>query len=98
LEIFRYNDESAHNLGLAEEASIIGESFEILYMDSDAQIRFKALPSEEVILVCEATLEENILYVIRRCCVYDFDGALCINFPHKKNPAIRKKISGSSFI
>ena len=37
LEIFRYNDESAHNSDLAEEASITGEAFEILYMDSDAK-------------------------------------------------------------
>lgn len=75
LEIFRYNDESAHNLELAEEASITGESFEILYMDDDANIRFKSIPSEEVILVCEATLEENIICAIRRYRVYDFNGA-----------------------
>lgn len=74
-EIFRYNDESAHNLELAEEASITGESFEIIYTDSDAAIRFKTLPSEEVILVCESNLEENILYAIRRYRVYDFNGA-----------------------
>ena len=75
LEIFRYNDESAHNLELAEEASITGESFEILYMDADAAIRFKSIPSEEIILVCEANLEENVLYAIRRYRVYDFNGA-----------------------
>lgn len=74
LGIFRYNDESAHNMELAEEASITGESFEILYMDADAKIRFKTIPSEEIILVCDATLEENILYAIRRYRVYDFDG------------------------
>ena len=75
LEIFRYNDEGAHNLELAEEASITGESFEILYMDADAAIRFKSIPSEEIILVCEANLEENVLYAIRRYRVYDFNGA-----------------------
>lgn len=75
LNIFKYNDESAHNLELAEEASITGECFEILYMDNDANIRFKAIPSEEVILVCEATLEENVICAIRRYRVYDFNGA-----------------------
>ena len=75
LDIFKYNDESAHNLELAEESSITGESFEILYMDNDANIRFKAIPSEEVILVCEATLEENVICAIRRYRVYDFNGA-----------------------
>lgn len=80
LEIFRYNDESAHNLDLAEEASITGEAFEILYMDTDAKIRFKSIPSEEMILVCEATLEENVLYAIRRYRVYDFNGATYSEF------------------
>lgn len=75
LDIFRYNDESAHNLELAEEASITGESFEILYTDADAEIRFKTVPSEEIILICEATLEENILYALRHYRVYDFNGA-----------------------
>ena len=75
LEIFRYNDESAHNLELAEEASITGESFEIIYTDTDAAIRFKTVPSEEIIIICEATLEENILYAIRRYRVYDFNGS-----------------------
>ena len=64
-EIFCYNDESAHNSELAEEASITGESFEILYMDADAVIRFKSIPSEEIVIVCEANLEENVLYAIR---------------------------------
>lgn len=75
LEIFKYNDESAHNLELAEESSITGESYEILYVDSDAEIRFKSVPSEEMIIVCDATLEENVLYAIRHYRVYEFDGA-----------------------
>ena len=75
LEIFKYNDESAHNLELAEESSITGESYEILYVDSDAEIRFKSVPSEEMIIVCDATLEENVLYAIRHYRVYEFDGS-----------------------
>ena len=75
LEVFRYNDESAHNLELAEESSITGESYEILYVDSDAEIRFKSIPSEEMIIVCDATLEENIICAIRYYRVYDFNGA-----------------------
>ena len=75
LEIFKYNDESAHNLELAEESSITGVSYEILYIDADSEIRFKSIPSEEMILICEATLEENVLYAIRHYRVYEFDGA-----------------------
>ena len=80
LEIFRYNDESAHNLELAEEASITGVSYEILYTDADAEIRFKSIPSEEMILICDATLEENIICAIRHYRVYNFDGATYSEF------------------
>ena len=43
LEIFKYNDEHYHNLSLAEEASITGEAYEVLYTDADAQIRFNSI-------------------------------------------------------
>lgn len=73
-DVFKYNDESAHNIELAEEASITGEAYEVLYMDGDANIRFEAVPSEEVILVCDSSLEENILYALRHYRVYNLDG------------------------
>ena len=73
LEIFKYNDEAAHNLELAEEASITGEAVEILYIDADAQIRFASVPSEEMLLICDATLEGNIQFAVRRYRVYALD-------------------------
>ncbi|MDD6128220.1 MAG: phage portal protein, partial [Veillonellaceae bacterium] len=73
-EVFKYNDEAAHNLELASEASVTGEAYELLYMDEDAKIRFCSVPSEEVILVCNASLEEEILYAIRHYRVYHLDG------------------------
>lgn len=74
LDIFKYNDESAHNLQLATELSITGSAYEIIYTDSDANLRFCMLPSEEIILVCDATLEENPLCAIRHYKVYSLDG------------------------
>ena len=73
LDIFKYNDESAHNLSLAEESSILGEAYEILYIDSDANIRFTTVPGEEVILVCDSTLEENPICAVRYYRVYGLD-------------------------
>ena len=70
IDIFKYNDEQAHNLELAEESSITGESYEFLYLDGDAQIRLATVPSEEIILICDSTLEQNILYAIRHFRVY----------------------------
>lgn len=73
--IFKYNDEAAHNLRLAEEASITGAAYEVLYMDEDAQIRFSAIPSEELMMVYDASLEEKVLCAIRLFRVYDPSGA-----------------------
>ena len=75
LDIFKYNDEAAHNLQLATELSVTGESYEVLYIDGDANIRFCAVPSEEMIMVCEATLEENPICAIRHYKVYGLDGS-----------------------
>lgn len=74
-DVFKYNDEAAHNLQLAEEASITGAAYEILYMDEDAQIRFDSIPAEEIMLVCDSTLEQNILYAVRLYRVWDLSGA-----------------------
>lgn len=74
-EVFRYNDEAAHNLQLAEEASITGDAYEVLYLDDDANIRFQRVPSEEMMLIYDATLEENILFAIRLYRVYDLSGS-----------------------
>lgn len=73
-DVLSYNDEAAHNLRLAEEAAITGAAYELLYMDADAKIRFQVVPSEEVILVCEASLEENVICAIRHFRVYNLDG------------------------
>ena len=73
LEIFRYNDEHCENLELAEEMSITGEAFELLFLDSDAQIRMATVPSEEVIVLCDATLEAAIIAAIRHYRVYALD-------------------------
>ena len=74
-DVFKYNDEAAHNLRLAEEASVTGAGYELVYMDEDANIRFCTIPAEEVVLVCDASLEQNILYAIRHFRVYNLDGA-----------------------
>ena len=74
LEIFDYNDGDSHNVELAEEASITGEAFEFLYLDGDSNIRMASVPSEEVVIVCDATLEENILYGVRHYKVKNLDG------------------------
>ena len=64
-EIFEYNDESSVNKELAKNQSIYGVGYEILYIDEDGQPRFKALPSEGMILVYSDTIDEELLFAIR---------------------------------
>lgn len=63
--IYNYNDEAAENSVLAKDASIMGVAFELMYLDSDKQIRFKAVPAIGAIPIYENTIEEELLYFIR---------------------------------
>lgn len=62
---FNYNDEASENAELAKYASIYGVAFEIMYLDEDKQIRFKAIPSNTCIPIVEKNIEEDLLYFIR---------------------------------
>ena len=64
-EIFAYNDEPSVNKEIAKNQSIYGVGYEILYIDNDGNARFKALPSEGMILVYSDTIDEELLYAIR---------------------------------
>lgn len=72
--IFKYNDEAAHNMDIAEMISIKGKAYELLYLDEDGKIRFAKLNPEEVILVADTKIGENIKFAIRHYDVYDVSG------------------------
>lgn len=73
----KYNDEPKHNATLAKYASIAGYSFELLYIDTNKKIRYKAIKPYEIIYIVDNTLEEAPLYAIR---YYDLE-----NFETGKN-------------
>ena len=79
-EIFKYNDESAHNMELAETASICGCAYELLYLNEDANIRFTSLDPREVILIADATVGQNIKFAIRHYRIYSLDGTSYITY------------------
>lgn len=64
-DICAYNDEAAENVSLAKNASICGESYELLWLDSEGNIRFKALDPLKAIPIYDDTLEEELVYFIR---------------------------------
>ena len=72
-DIFIYNDEHDNNTTIGQEQSICGYAYEILYTDENADIRFKCIPTEEMIVVYDNTIEENIMFGIR---YYDIEDVL----------------------
>ena len=99
LSIFKYNDEAAHNLELAEEASVTGAAYELLYLDRDAEIRFAPIPAEQVILVADDSLEENVILAIRCYSVPNIDPATAEEFVdvYTESTVTHYKHSGGNF-
>ena len=64
-DVLKYNDVSDLDQALADNASICGYGVELQYVDEDGIPRMCVVPSEEVIIVHDNTLQENILYAIR---------------------------------
>lgn len=91
-DIFLYNDEIDNNTTLAQEQSICGYACELLYTDEDANVRFKCVDSENMIVVYDNTLDENIIYAIMLCRlsdenyeVYTFDKDYRTVYSYKDN-------------
>ena len=72
-DIMEYNDEPSVNKEIAKWQSICGEGYEILYIDADGNIRFKALPAIGMIPIYNDDLEETLIYVIRYWSAFDIE-------------------------
>lgn len=70
-DVFRYNDEPAENISVEKDASIYGAGYELVYVDSTGEIRFKRLDAIGCIPIYDTTLEEELLYLIRFYTNYD---------------------------
>ena len=87
-----YNDEAAHNMRLATDASKQGRAAEILYIDRYGEIRFRRLPPDSAIRVYDDTLDAELLYGIRLYVQWDiltgaetlhaevYDAAACMHY------------------
>lgn len=60
-----YNDEADENVLLAREASIKGNGYELMYLDSESKLRIAMLKPESTIVVYDNTVESNLLFAIR---------------------------------
>ena len=64
-DICAYNDEAAENVALAKNAAICGEAYELLWFDTDGNVRFKVIDPIKCIPIYDDTLEEELTYFIR---------------------------------
>ena len=64
-QIIRYNDDAAENSTLAKYASICGVAYELLYIDNDGLIRYKALEPSHCIPIFCSDMEGELLYFMR---------------------------------
>ena len=60
-----YNDEVDNNTTLAQEQSICGYAYELMYIDEDGNVRFKCVDTEDTIVVYDNTLEAKELFATR---------------------------------
>lgn len=63
--LYDYNDEAAENAELGKDASIYGVAYELMYLDENADIRFRKIDAIKAIPIYDNTLEEDLLYFIR---------------------------------
>lgn len=64
-DIMNYNDSADNDLELAEQQSIYGCAYELMYVDEDSEIRFKALNTLECIPIYDGSVERKLKYFIR---------------------------------
>lgn len=64
-DIFELNNEEDHNAELAKYAGILGISYELLYMDNKAQIRFMRLKNEETHIVYDSQKDKSVQMALR---------------------------------
>ena len=63
--ILDYNDEQDNNSELAKLMSIYGHAFELMYIDSDAKIRFRYISPKQMFMVYGTDIEETPLSAVR---------------------------------
>lgn len=63
--IFEYNDEQDENMTLAKDCSIFGKAFEYVYVDKSGNVRFRAMDPRQIIPVYGASIEDELIAVVR---------------------------------
>lgn len=64
-KICNHNNEAKENLTLSKTCSIKGEAYELLWIDDNAQVRFKAIEPDNAFLIYDMSIEDNVKFGIR---------------------------------
>lgn len=64
-DIFNYNDEQDENSELAKMAGIKGKSYEIVYTDENANLRFNEMDADNIIMVYDTKINPEPSFAIR---------------------------------
>lgn len=62
---YKINDEELENNNLAHKSSVKGTSYELCYLDENAEFRFKALDTDSVLLILDSSIENKLTHAIR---------------------------------
>ncbi|MCW6678170.1 phage portal protein [Anaerococcus sp. NML200574] len=64
-EVCNRNNEAKENLTLAKTCSIKGEAYELLWIDTDGNIRFKAIEPDNAFLIYDMSIEDKVKFGVR---------------------------------
>ena len=65
MNVLRYNDYQAEDSDFLLDALIYGIAYELMYIDSDSQVRFKLIEPTSCFGVCDNSLTGDLLYFVR---------------------------------
>lgn len=70
MDVLRYNDFQSEDSDFLLDALIYGIAAELMYIDSDSQVRFKLIEPTSCFGICDNSLTGDLLYFVR---MYDAD-------------------------
>ena len=63
--VLNYNDKEQQDTELTKQLLIYGHTYELHYIDSDGQCRYKIIPPTDMFCIHDDTIDHEILYAIR---------------------------------
>jgi SPP1 family phage portal protein len=72
-DVFDSNNETDHNAEIAKYMGILGEAYELLYVNENSEVRFSRLKNEETIVVLDSTFQRSVQMALRYYDMWDIN-------------------------